>query len=78
MPAESRPALHQTATPAALPCPLVESSEFCVLLTVTEVAARLRVSQAAIYGLVKRGDLPSLRVSNSIRIKRDDVDALVK
>jgi excisionase family DNA binding protein len=76
--AENRPALHQTTTPATLPFQLVEDPEFCVLLTVSEVTARLRVSQAAIYGLVKRGGLPSLRVSNSIRIRRDDVDALVR
>ena len=38
------------------------------LLTVREVAARLRVSRATIYRLVQAGALPVLRVSNSIRI----------
>jgi excisionase family DNA binding protein len=38
------------------------------LLTVREVAARLRVSRATVYRLVQGGTLPTLRVSNSIRI----------
>jgi excisionase family DNA binding protein len=38
------------------------------LLTVREVAARLRVSRATVYRLVQAGALPALRVSNSIRI----------
>ena len=38
------------------------------LLTVREVAARLRVSRATVYRLVQAGALPVLRVSNSIRI----------
>ena len=38
------------------------------LLTVREVAARLRVSRATVYRLVQGGAVPVLRVSNSIRI----------
>jgi excisionase family DNA binding protein len=38
------------------------------LLTVREVADRLRVSRATVYRLVASGALPVLRVSNSIRI----------
>jgi excisionase family DNA binding protein len=38
------------------------------LLTVREVAARLRVSRATVYRLVRAGALPVLRVSNAIRI----------
>jgi excisionase family DNA binding protein len=38
------------------------------LLTVREVADRLRVSRATVYRLVHAGALPVLRVSNSIRI----------
>ena len=38
------------------------------LLTVREVADRLRVSRATVYRLVQAGALPILRVSNSIRI----------
>jgi len=38
------------------------------LLTVREVADRLRVSRATVYRLVQAGALPVLRISNSIRI----------
>jgi excisionase family DNA binding protein len=38
------------------------------LLTVREVAARLRVSTATVYKLCERGDLGHVRVLNSIRV----------
>ena len=47
---------------------LVVRGEVRQLLTVREVAARLRVSRATVYRLVQAGALPVLRVSNSIRI----------
>ncbi|TNF32515.1 MAG: DNA-binding protein [Deltaproteobacteria bacterium] len=47
------------------------------LLTVAEVANRLKVSRATVYRLVKDGDLPSVRVSNSIRVRGGDLDAYV-
>jgi excisionase family DNA binding protein len=62
----------------ALPPRPLDDPAFSLLLSVSEVAARLKVSRAAIYGLVKKGKLRSLRVSNSIRIRPDDVDALVR
>jgi excisionase family DNA binding protein len=47
---------------------LVVRGEVRQLLTVREVAARLRVSRATVYRLVQAGALPVLRISNSIRI----------
>ena len=41
------------------------------LLTVREVAARLRVSRATVHRLVQTGALPALRISNSIRISAE-------
>jgi len=38
------------------------------LLTVREVAARLRVSRATVYRLIQDRALPVLRISNAIRI----------
>jgi excisionase family DNA binding protein len=38
------------------------------LMTVREVAARLRVSRATVYRLVHSGALQSVRVSNAVRI----------
>jgi excisionase family DNA binding protein len=39
------------------------------LLTVREVAERLGVCTATVYGLCERGELPHVRVSNAIRIR---------
>lgn len=47
------------------------------LLTVREVAQVLRLSQACVYTMVARGQLPHLRVGNgrgSIRFSREDLD----
>jgi excisionase family DNA binding protein len=48
------------------------------LLTVSEVAAMLRLSKMTIYRLMDRGSLPALRVGRSFRIPRDSVRALVE
>src|SRR5574342_353344 len=47
------------------------------LLTVREVARLLKVSTATVYRLVSRGDLHHLRVSNAIRVDRDDLYAFL-
>lgn len=38
------------------------------LLTVAEVAARLRVSKMTVYRLIHAGELPALRVGRSFRV----------
>jgi len=43
-------------------------------LTVSEVASMMRVSTMTVYRLIKAGDLGSVRVGKSYRIKEDDVD----
>jgi len=47
------------------------------VLTVRDVAAALSVSTATVYALVERGELASFRVMNSIRVLREDLDALI-
>jgi excisionase family DNA binding protein len=44
------------------------------LLTVREVAARLRVQPVTVYRLCARGSLPHLRVSNAIRVRTEDLE----
>jgi excisionase family DNA binding protein len=44
-------------------------------LTVAEVAHLMRVSTMTVYRLLKAGDLASVRVGKSYRIREDDVDA---
>ena len=43
-------------------------------LTAAEVASLLRVSTMTVYRLLKSGDLPSVRVGKSYRVREDDVD----
>ena len=45
------------------------------LLTVAEVADRLRVSTMTVYRLVKAGELPAYRVGKNYRIRSADLDA---
>jgi excisionase family DNA binding protein len=47
------------------------------LLSVGAVAERLGVCAAAIYRLCERGELPHVRIVNSIRVRRADLDAFV-
>jgi excisionase family DNA binding protein len=44
------------------------------LLTVSEVASMMRVSNMTVYRLIKAGDLPALRVGKNYRIRASDVD----
>ena len=48
------------------------------LLSVAEVARRLRVSTATIYGLCARGELPHVRILTAIRVCAADLDAFIK
>jgi excisionase family DNA binding protein len=48
-----------------------------LLLTVREVAARLRVSTATVYDLCESGGLAHVRVSNAIRVGEDDLRAFI-
>ena len=43
------------------------------LLTVSEVADLLRVSRMTVYRLIKTGELPSLRVGKSYRLREPDI-----
>ena len=47
------------------------------LLTVRDVARALSVSTATVYRLVHEGQLPHVRVLNAIRLRSDDLRALV-
>lgn len=44
-------------------------------LTVAEVAGLMRVSTMTVYRLIRAGELASVRVGRSYRIREDDVDA---
>lgn len=48
------------------------------LLTVPEVAERLRRSRAAVYGLIARQSLPVYRIPGGCRFKAADVEAFLE
>ncbi len=50
----------------------------CRVLGVREVAEMLGVCTATVYKLCERGELGHLRVSNAIRIAREDLDAYLE
>lgn len=45
------------------------------LLTAVEVADQLRVSTMTIYRLIRRGELPAVRVGRNYRVRADDLEA---
>lgn len=51
-----------------------QSQERARFLTVAEVAAQLRVSTMTVYRLLKAGQLASVRVGKSYRVREEDVD----
>lgn len=48
------------------------------LLTVSEVAADLRVSNMTVYRLIRGGQLPALRVGRNYRIRQADLEAYLQ
>lgn len=44
------------------------------LLTVSEVAATMRVSSMTVYRLIKGRELPALRVGKNYRVRESEVD----
>ncbi len=48
------------------------------LLTVRQVAARLNVCRATIYSMVERGDLPRIRIGNTVRFTQADLVAALE
>ena len=47
----------------------------CVLLTVEAAAARLSISRTRMYGLLKTGDVDSIRIGRLRRILATELDA---
>ena len=44
------------------------------LLTAGEVAEELRVSTMTVYRLIRRGELPAVRVGRNYRVRVEDLD----
>ncbi len=53
---------------------MIQSDGRTRFMTVAEVAQLMRVSTMTVYRLIKAGELPSVRVGKSYRIREDDLD----
>jgi excisionase family DNA binding protein len=49
-----------------------------MLLTVEETARELHIARRRVYGLVRTGDLPSVKIGKSRRISRQAIEAYVR
>ena len=48
------------------------------LLTVSEVAAAMRVSNMTVYRLIKTGELPAVRVGKNYRLRESDLERFLQ
>lgn len=55
----------------------VSQGEKPMLLRVTEVARLMGISRSMAYQLVQRGDIPSVKIKNSVRVKTVDVEEFI-
>jgi excisionase family DNA binding protein len=47
------------------------------LLKPAEVAAILQVSMAKAYTLLKRGEIPTVRIGTNVRVRREDLEKYI-
>jgi excisionase family DNA binding protein len=69
-----RPALQPSVS---APPSLVAEEPPAMLLTVEEAARELRVGRARVFGLIKNGELRSVKIGGSRRIRRTDLAGYV-
>jgi excisionase family DNA binding protein len=48
------------------------------LLTVSEVASAMRVSNMTVYRLIKSGELPAVRVGKNYRLRESDLERFLE
>ncbi len=48
------------------------------LLTVSEVASAMRVSNMTVYRLIKSGELPAVRVGKNYRLRETDLERFLE
>jgi excisionase family DNA binding protein len=54
---------------------MTPSTDSPLLLTVDEVAALLRLSRGKAYAMAQSGELPTVRMGRSVRIRKDRLQA---
>ena len=48
------------------------------MMTVQEVADYLRISRFSVYNMVKKGELPAMKVLNKLRFNLEDLEQYLK
>ena len=59
-------------------CNYGESTMEVRLLKSDEVAEILHISRSMAYLLMKRGDIPTVRIGSSVRVRTEDLDQYIK
>jgi excisionase family DNA binding protein len=72
------PTLPKDFGPPVVRTPTAGPIRIVSLLTVKQVAARLGVSAATVYGLCERGELHYVRVANAIRVSPDALEGFLR
>ncbi len=56
----------------------IEEKTLSRLLNAQEVAAALNMGLSTIYMLMERGELPSIRIGRSVRIRPEDLEKFIE
>ena len=56
----------------------IEEKTLSRLLNAQEVAAALNMGLSTVYILVERGELPSIRIGRSVRIRPEDLEKFIE
>ena len=56
----------------------IEEKTLSRLLNAQEVAAALNMGLSTVYMLVERGELPSIRIGRSVRIRPEDLENFIE
>ncbi len=56
----------------------IEEKTLSRLLNAQEVAAALNMGLSTVYQLLERGELPSIRIGRSVRIRPEDLEKFIE
>ncbi len=56
----------------------IEEKTLSRLLNAQDVAAALKMGLSTVYQLVERGELPSIRIGRSVRIRPEDLEKFIE
>ena len=56
----------------------IEEKILSRLLNARDVAAALKMGLSTVYQLVERGELPSIRIGRSVRIRPEDLEKFIE